>query len=135
METLGKRNNNPFNIRYSPLNKWKGLVGVNNGFCVFENIDYGVRAGIITLRTYILKHHLVHVEDIIKRFAPSSENNTSSYIRFVKYRLCSSGFEYDFISYFSNSFIELCVAIIFYESSLKVDYNYINSVINKFNLR
>lgn len=81
--SLGINNNNPLNIRFSSLNKWIGLQGVNKGFCVFQSMDYGLRAGIITLRTYINKHHLTDVEDIIKRFAPSSENNTSSYISYV----------------------------------------------------
>lgn len=75
--------NNPFNIRYNPLNKWKGLTGVTRGFCNFSSVEYCVRAvGILILRTY-KKHGVYTVSEIINRYAPPKENDTSKYVEFV----------------------------------------------------
>lgn len=43
---------NLLNIRYNESNKWKGQTGSYKGFCVFENTDYSIRAGIKILRSY-----------------------------------------------------------------------------------
>lgn len=43
----------------------------------------GIRALAKTLSTYESKHGLNTVEDIIRRYAPNSENDTSSYIKSV----------------------------------------------------
>lgn len=128
------RNNNPFNIRYSPLNKWKGLLGVKNGFCVFENMDYGVRAGIITLRTYITKHGLTSVQEIIKRFAPVSENNTGLYISYVSNYLFSRDCIPVNIKFGSKSFMCLVQAICKYESNYTLTSFHYNYIINTFKL-
>lgn len=78
---IGK--NNPFNIRYNPLNKWKGLTGNTRGFCDFEDIYFGIRTCMyLILRSYPKKNVLT-VSEIINRFAPSSENNTDKYINYV----------------------------------------------------
>lgn len=47
---------------------------------------YGVRAGFITLRTYIRKHKCNTIETIIARWAPPKENNTTAYISAVAKR-------------------------------------------------
>lgn len=134
MTTLGIRNNNPFNIRFYRRNKWKGCVGENRHFCVFESLDYGLRAGVITLRTYIKKHRLESVESIISRFAPSNENDTHSYISYCRTALLSLGYSTDIIKYKSHAFVRLCCAICMYESGLAVSMPQIEEVINKFNL-
>lgn len=85
-------NNNPANIRRGSA--WKGLVPFlvnpqnqqrvcDKSFCQFENIEYGIRALIVLLRTYCYKYKLRTIETIINRFAPPSENRTTAYIRFV----------------------------------------------------
>lgn len=132
--SLGIKNNNPLNIRYTALNKWKGLVGSEKGFCVFDTMEYGLRAGIITLRTYIKKHHLTSVEAIIKRFAPSSENNTSAYISYVSGVLCAARCNPDIIFYKSDSFNLMVAAMCTYESWYRCSANDIKNIINKFNL-
>ena len=81
--TRGVRNNNPFNIRYSKINRWKGLAGSDGSFCVFEDMKYGIRAGGVLLRNY-LKNGNNTIEKIITKFAPAADgNNTAEYIKHV----------------------------------------------------
>ena len=78
----GIRNNNPLNIRRSK-DQWKGMAEVQNdrSFCQFETLEYGWRAAFYLLtRTYYHKYRLYTIRDIISRWAPSSENDTSAYI-------------------------------------------------------
>lgn len=86
-----KLNNNPLNIR-AGKSKWLGQVlpshlgegsGVRGPFCVFQSMEYGLRAAFCLLRTYATKYRLNCVKDIITRWAPPSENDTQSYIRHV----------------------------------------------------
>jgi len=80
--TRGQRNNNPFNIRYNSSNSWKGQTGSDGAFCVFDTMAHGIRAGGVLLRNY-LKAGKNTIRLILTRFAPSSENNTESYIAHV----------------------------------------------------
>lgn len=83
----GIRNNNPGNIDFNPLNKWKGLnpksQELDRRFCVFISPEYGIRALMILLRNYEKKHGLNTVRQIINRWAPTHENNTSAYMNHV----------------------------------------------------
>lgn len=80
----GIRNNNPGNIEINGRNDWKGKIVPSRDprFETFETMEYGIRALLIILRNYIRKGHN-SVELIIKRWAPSSENNTEAYIKAV----------------------------------------------------
>lgn len=80
--TISDKCFNPLNIRYSSRNRWLGQVGEYRGFCVFSNIAYGFRAAFVLLSNYI-KQDTRTIEDIIKRWAPPSENDTEKYISFV----------------------------------------------------
>lgn len=83
----GYRNNNPLNIRKGTSN-WAGRVlpGADKSFEQFENMGYGFRAGLKTLRTYISKGYNT-IEKMISRWAPESDgNNTASYIEHVAKR-------------------------------------------------
>lgn len=85
MSTRGIRNNNPANIRRGC--NWKGLAKVQTDreFCQFDSMTWGVRALLVTLRTYVVKHHLHTVREVITRWAPPSDgNNTEAYIKFVE---------------------------------------------------
>lgn len=85
MSTRGIRNNNPANIRRGC--NWKGLIRQQKDkeFCQFVSMSWGIRALLITLRTYVKKHHLHTVREIITRWAPPSDgNNTEAYIKFVE---------------------------------------------------
>lgn len=78
---IGK--NNPFNIRYDGKSRWRGLTGSTRGFCDFVSTYYGIRAAcILIFRTYA-KRGWVSIDQIITSYAPSTENNTEAYVRYV----------------------------------------------------
>ena len=79
----GLRNNNPLNIRKGC--RWLGLRDFpkDKKFCEFKTMAYGYRAAFVTLRTYYSKHDCRTLRKIINRWAPSSENNTISYLQAV----------------------------------------------------
>lgn len=83
----GIRNNNPGNIDFNPINKWKGLnpksQELDSRFCVFISAEYGIRALMVLLRNYEKKYKLNTVRQIINRWAPTHENNTSAYMTHV----------------------------------------------------
>lgn len=85
MSTRGIRNNNPANIRRGC--NWKGLTEkqTDKEFCQFVTMTWGVRALLVTLRTYVVKHKLHTIPQIIKRWAPPQDGNaTNRYIEFVE---------------------------------------------------
>lgn len=81
VKTLAYKNNNPFNIKYNSSNHWLGLVSNNRGFCKFESLSYGVRAGFVLLKSYIDRGFNTPSKIII-RFAPSTENNFAQYLAY-----------------------------------------------------
>lgn len=86
----GIRNNNPLNIRKSP-EQWQGKIqGSDTEFETFSSMLYGIRAAFVCIRTYLKRFAMQGVsptvENIISRWAPSSENDTVSYIRLITYR-------------------------------------------------
>lgn len=80
----GLRNNNPGNIRITK-DKWKGLreEQADKEFFQFVSMPYGYRALLRTLQNYRKRHGCETIADFIRRWAPPSENNTMTYIRFV----------------------------------------------------
>lgn len=81
--TRGERNNNPGNIRITPIN-WQGKVaGTDKSFETFADARAGIRALAVNLRTYQNVHGLNTVRQIITRYAPASENDTGAYVRAV----------------------------------------------------
>lgn len=85
MSTRGIRNNNPANIRRGCC--WKGLVEwpTDKAFCQFTTMTWGVRALLVTLRTYVVVYRLHTVPEIISRWAPPQDgNNTKRYIEYVE---------------------------------------------------
>jgi len=86
MKTLssirGFRNNNPGNIRHGDT--WLGLSKpTDNDFCTFSSVEYGIRAIGRVINTYYNRHGINTVAGIISRWAPTSENDTDSYITSV----------------------------------------------------
>lgn len=77
----GLRNNNPGNIRKTK-DKWQGLRPVQEDaeFFQFTEMKWGYRALIRTLQNYRKRHGCKTIGDFIRRWAPSTENNTSGYI-------------------------------------------------------
>ena len=84
MEPRGIRNCNPGNIRITK-DKWQGLrdVQTDKEFFQFVSMAYGYRALIKTLQNYRRLHDCWTIGDFIRRWAPSTENDTLSYIRTV----------------------------------------------------
>ncbi|CAL9980901.1 endolysin [Vibrio phage D526] len=82
--TRGLRNNNPGNIRRTP-DKWRGLsvTQTDSAFFQFTDAKYGIRAMAKLLKNYQTRYGLRTVKDIINRWAPPVENNTSSYVSHV----------------------------------------------------
>lgn len=72
-------NKNPLNIRFSPMNDWRGQIGSRKGFCQFDTYYNGCRAAMVLLCNYVRKGYDT-IPAIISRWAPASENNTKAYI-------------------------------------------------------
>ncbi len=93
----GIRNNNPGNIREAPGDKtmWVGERATDDDsqFEEFETMEYGLRALMKVLLNYIKKYKLKTVPEIIRRYAPSNENDTEAYINAV---LRKTGWERDY---------------------------------------
>lgn len=83
----GFRNNNWLNIRISN-NNWQGKIANNTDgqFEQFETPELGIRAATRNIRTYG-QRGLQTVKDIISTWAPTSENDTASYIQNVASRM------------------------------------------------
>lgn len=130
-QTLAEINNNPLNIRYSPANQWRGQTGQNKGFCTFKNKAYGFRAAFIILGNYI-KNGFDTIEEIIRRWAPPSENDTEAYINFVEEETITPRdlklTDTNIHDYWTKIIILQAMAQM--ESGIKVDENQINLYIN-----
>lgn len=122
----GVRNCNPANIRKGA--QWRGMLSIQNdsSFVRFKSMHYGVRALIKVLHTYVVKHHLFTIREIINRFAPPSENDTDIYIGVV----CASvglnadepllsAIDFEVGKHFD--LFCLCKAICFVESGYRLD--------------
>ena len=95
----GIRNNNPLNIRIG--NRWKGEVTIptDKQFEQFIDMKWGVRAGFIILRNYILRYRLKTIPEIISRWAPDNENDTANYIKAVcKFSGFDENYQFDWWS-------------------------------------
>lgn len=82
MSSRGIRNNNPLNIRKGK-DSWVGKVGDDGQFVIFDTMTNGLRAAFRNLRTYHKNYKIRTITGIINRWAPSVENNTQAYIRYV----------------------------------------------------
>jgi hypothetical protein len=80
-DALGLRNKNPGNIEWiaDPAKRWRGMIGRNGRFGVFDTYANGVRAIGGELRASIKKGHTI--AQAIHEWAPPSENNTDAYVR------------------------------------------------------
>ena len=81
LQPRGLRNCNPGNIRINK-DKWKGLrkVQTDESFFQFEHMKWGYRALLRVLQNYRRRHGCQTIADMIRRWAPHTENNTSGYI-------------------------------------------------------
>lgn len=83
----GLRNGNPGNIRHS-VSRFRGEVrpSTDPAFKQFEEPAWGYRAIFVILRTYVRRHGLRTMREVIHRWAPPSENHTEAYVRGVTAR-------------------------------------------------
>jgi len=80
----GIRNNNPGNIRRTSI-KWKGMKAVQRDALFLEFIapEFGIRALCKVIMNYQKRYGINTIRGVIRRWAPSSENNTTAYIASV----------------------------------------------------
>ena len=83
----GIRNKNPGNIKRNNI-QWQGMQQIQNDpvFVQFKAPVYGFRAMARILRSY-KNRGLTTIRNIISTYAPSNENNTEAYTRFVANQL------------------------------------------------
>lgn len=86
--TRGEWLNNPCNIRISSAN-WLGKItpSSDKDFEQFNLVENGIRAATKTLCNYHRLDGLSTIQEVINRWAPPAENNTSSYVTDVCQRL------------------------------------------------
>jgi hypothetical protein len=83
----GLRNNNPFNIEFRSSINWRGQVGTDGRFVIFDTALNGIRAGMINIHTKMTRDGLNTVRKIISRLSPAVENPTEAFIQFVAGRM------------------------------------------------
>jgi hypothetical protein len=89
MTPRGIRNNNPGNL--DNTNPWQGLVANKNEsrFATFKDATWGIRALAVTLITYHDKRkakdgsRIDTIREVVERWAPPSENDTTAYVKAV----------------------------------------------------
>lgn len=99
--SVGLKNNNYLNLK-NGASPWLDANGNSagtdgKGHAVFKDPAYGVRAGILLLRTYFRKHNLRTIAGILARWAPASDtigslpgappNSPKEYSEFVSGRM------------------------------------------------
>lgn len=82
----GIRNKNPGNIEDNGT-AWRGRMGNDGRFIIFDTPENGIRAIARILNTYQSKYGINTLHGIIHRWAPSHENNTEAYIQHAEKEL------------------------------------------------
>lgn len=79
--TRGEKNANPGNIRFDLLTQWLGQTGHDDeGFCRFDMAEHGIRALCRVLLSYQRLDGCRTLEDVVRRYAPRTENDTGAYL-------------------------------------------------------
>jgi len=82
--TLAFANKNPMNVKHLGKQKWLGEIGRDHlGHVKFSSIHYGIRAGVLTLRSYQTKHGIKTLNGLINRFCGGNPD----YVRYLSRRL------------------------------------------------
>lgn len=79
--TRCQRNNNPGNLEYGHFTIQNGAIGSDGRFAIFASGEDGFKA----LHNLLMSHEYVSltIDQAIRRFAPSNENDTNAYIKHV----------------------------------------------------
>lgn len=114
----GLRNHNPGNLEGGA---WDGVVGKDGPYLVFDTDAHGLRALAKQLLVYQDAHDLRTIAGIITRWAPPSENDTTSYIAAVS---ATTGFgDKDVLNLHDETTLDkLVTAIIRHENSGAIPY-------------
>ena len=115
----GIRNNNPGNIEDTGT-AWIGRTGNDGRYLTFDTPTNGIRALVIVLHSYFTRHGLNTVRGIISRWAPSTENDTTSYVNAVAKSL---GVTPDAVLDFKLYVKPLTIAIIRHENGGQQPYS------------
>ena len=83
----GIRNQNPGNIEFNAANKWRGQVGSDGRFSIFDSPVNGIRAMAKLLNNYRENYGINTIYGVVSRWAPDNENNTAAYISSVSRRM------------------------------------------------
>ena len=86
----GLDNNNPFNLEFRTRIQWRGQLGTDGRFVVFDTPLNGLRAGMINIHTKFTRDGINTVRGLISILSPSSENPTENFIAFISNRLSVS---------------------------------------------
>ena len=118
--------NNPGNIRISS-DLFQGEIqpSTDPAFKQFSTMAYGYRAMFRILDTYSKKYGIHTISGIISRWAPPSENDTTSYINFVADKTGIPAFAPISIED-KDSMTKLAYAISWYENGQYVNTNEIS---------
>ena len=121
--------NNIFNIRTGA--KWKGMTGATKGFVEFETREHGIRAWIVLMHNYRVKHRCATVRAIITRYAPPCENQTQAYIKYCRERVYKS--EITWLTTTAD-YVRLGIAMAKMETGTVLTAQEIYDVMRKFNV-
>lgn len=122
------------NIRFSSHQKWLGQSGEYKGFVKFIDEIYGIRALIKLIENYIVLSDCYSVNLIISRYAPSTENNTEDYIKFVEDAVYDVGGNPHCVTIGSHTFFEIVKAICKYETNYDLTLTEFCYVVTRFKI-
>lgn len=114
--TVGTRNNNPFNIEFRPSIDWRGQLGTDGRFAVFDTSLNGLRAGMINIHTKFVRDGANSVRRLIPILSPSFENPTEAFIQFVSRTIAVAP---DAPLVFQRDIIKLSKAIVTFENGFQ----------------
>ena len=83
----GIANKNPFNLEFRSTIQWRGQLGTDGRFVIFDTPLNGLRAGMINIHTKMTRDGLDTVRKIIFRLSPPSENPSEAFVQFVAGRM------------------------------------------------
>ena len=122
--------NNIFNIRVGKQ-PWLGQVGTKKGFVEFDTREHAIRAWLILMRTYRHRYQRYTIHDIVGRFAPPNENDTTAYVRYCAQQLYYSAHS---PLRLAQDYCRLGVAMAWMETTTKLTAEDIYEVMKKYNI-
>lgn len=83
---LGLRNKNPFNLKFANIG-WRGEIGTDGTFSVFDTSLNGLRAGMKNIHTKFSRDGANTVRKLMTILSPEFENPLEEFINFVALRI------------------------------------------------